>query len=160
MARLRLKPSTQLLALVVLALIFGTFAQIALPTRIPWREAWSDRVLTKALQAGIRLASTDQLRAILADGHLILFDARSLKDYEAGRIPGALPFPDTRRMEFYPDYEAVLTPDQPIVVYCSGRTCDESLRLCLFLLERGHSNVVLYLGGFSEWQAAGLDIER
>ncbi|MCS6770520.1 MAG: rhodanese-like domain-containing protein [Kiritimatiellae bacterium] len=160
MAICRLPLWQQMVWLAAATLGLGTAAQVFSPTRIPWRENWSDRVQTRALHAGLMLADTEQMRALLAEGSTIVFDARSLRDYEAGHIPGALPFPEARRFEYYPDYANLLPPDQRIVVYCSGRTCDESLRLGLFLREHGHTNLVLYLGGFSEWQAAGLDVAR
>lgn len=160
MAAGRCSPGAQALMLLAIALLLGTSAQFVSPTRIPWFEEWSSRVQTKALQAGLALAETDDVRGLLADGRTLLFDARPLKDYEAGRLPGALPFPDSRRVEYYPDYANLLTPEQRVVVYCSGKTCDESLQLAFFLRSQGHTNLVLYVGGYSAWQEAGGEIER
>ena len=42
-------PLAQAGALLALAALLGTFAQVALPTRIPWREDWSHFVQAKAL---------------------------------------------------------------------------------------------------------------
>ncbi len=156
----RWSPGAQVLLLLLAALVFGALAQTLSPTRIPWSESWSARVQTKALQAGLALAETEDIRAFIADGSALLFDARSIKDYDAGRLPGALPFPDSRRSEFYPDYADLLASGQRAVIYCSGQTCDESLQLCLFLLGHGHTNLVLYVGGIQAWQQAGGEIER
>lgn len=160
MAGGRCSLSAQALMLFAIALALGTTAQWVSPSRIPWREDWSSRVQTKALQAGLALAETEDVRALIADGTAILFDARPVKDYDAGRLPGALPFPDTRRVDFYPEYADLLTDAQRVVVYCSGKTCDESLQLAFFLRSHGHTNLVLYVGGFSAWQEAGGEIER
>lgn len=151
---------SQALALLLLSAALGTAAQFFSPRRIPWRENWSDRVQTKALQAGLALAGVDDVRRLLNEPDVLVFDARSLREYESGRIPGALPFPDIQREQYYADYADLLTPDHRALVYCSGRTCDESLRLSLFLVERGHTNVILFVGGFAEWTAAGLPLER
>lgn len=160
MAQGLLSPGRQLAVLAGLALALGTAAQVFSPTRIPWREAWSTRVQTKALQAGLALADTAEVQALSASGEALLLDARSAKDYDAGRIPGALSLPDSRRAEFYPLLAELLEPGQRLLVYCSGQTCDESLNLCLFLREQGHTNLILYLGGITAWKEAGLPIER
>jgi rhodanese-related sulfurtransferase len=156
----RLHPGAQVLILLTIALACGALAQTFSPRRIPWRENWSARVQTKALEAGLLIAETTDVRAMIESGTVLLFDARSIKDYDAGRLPGALPFPDARRAEFYPQYADLLAPDQRAVIYCSGRTCDESLQLALFLLGHGHTNLVLYVGGFQAWQQDGGEIEQ
>ncbi len=160
MAGGRCSPGAQALLLFGITLLLGTAAQFVSPARIPWREDWSSRVQTKALQAGLALAETEDVRALIAEGAALLFDARPVKDYDTGRLPGALPFPDTRRVEYYPEYADLLTESQRVVVYCSGKTCDESLQLAFFLRSHGHTNLVLYVGGFSAWQEAGGEIER
>ena len=53
----------------------------------------------------------------------------------------------------------MLTPEQPILVYCSGQACDESLLVSSNLLEQGFTNVSLFAGGMEEWLAAGHDLE-
>ena len=160
MARGPKTPAGQLTALLVLVLLLGTGAQWYSPTRIPWREQWSTHVQTKALKAGLTLADTAETRHLAATGAALLLDARSMKDYNAGRIPGALSFPDSKRTEFYPLLADLFTPDQRLLVYCSGQTCDESLQLCLYLRDMGHTNLILYVGGFSAWKEAGLPVER
>lgn len=160
MAGDRCSPGAQAIVLLALALALGTVAQVTSPARIPWFEDWSARVQTKALQAGLALAETDDVRRFIAEGSVLLFDARPMKDYDAGRLPGALPFPDSRRVEFYPDYADLLAPEQRVVVYCSGKTCDESLQLAFFLRSHGHTNLVLYVGGFTAWREAGGEIEQ
>ncbi len=160
MAAHPISPARQLAALLAAALALGTAAQLLSPSRIPWREAWSTRAQTRALKAGLVTADTPAARALAEGGAALVLDARRAADYYAGRIPGALSLPDARRAEAYPLLAEFLTPDQPILVYCSGRTCDESLDLCLYLREMGHTNLVLYLGGFAEWKEAGLPVEK
>lgn len=150
----------QIAALLAVAAGLGTGAQWFSPTRIPWREEWSTHVQTKALKAGLTLADTAETRHLAATGAALLLDARSMKDYDAGRIPGALSLPESKRTEFYPLLADLFTPDHRLLVYCSGQTCDESLQLCLFLREMGHTNLVLYVDGFTAWKEAGLPVER
>lgn len=160
MGAVRPRPFAQLVLLLLATLVLGSAAQLLSPNRIPWREDWSNRAQMKAEQAGIAVVDTEQARAIVDEGIALIFDARSQADYDAGHLPGALPFPDAKRAEFYPQYADILTPDQRTMVYCTGKTCDESLDLCLFLVEQGHTNIALYLGGFSDWQEAALPIAQ
>ncbi|MCO6401575.1 MAG: hypothetical protein J5I99_10160 [Verrucomicrobia bacterium] len=160
MPRLRTSPMAQAAWMLLVATALGTAAQWLSPTRIPWREAWSARAQTKATEAGIAIADTARTRALIDSGGILVFDARSASDYDAGHLPGALSFPDSQRIEKYPDYAGFLTPDQQTLIYCSGQTCDESLELCLFLKEQGHTNLVLYLGGYQDWTAAQLPISK
>ncbi|HMP76881.1 MAG TPA: rhodanese-like domain-containing protein [Kiritimatiellia bacterium] len=160
MAASRLNPAAQLAALALAAAVLGTLAQAFAPTRIPWREDWSAHVQTKALKLGLALAETADAQTLSASGHALLIDARGAKDYDAGRLPGALSLPDSQRTEIYPLFADLFTPGQTLLIYCSGKTCDESLNLCLFLREQGHTNLVLYVGGYHAWQEAGLPVER
>jgi rhodanese-related sulfurtransferase len=75
-------------------------------------------------------------------------------------LPGALSLPDAHRDEMYPLLAEMFSPSQRLLVYCSGQTCDESLQLSLYLRDHGHTNLVLYIGGIKEWEAAGGPVER
>ena len=60
------------------------------------------------------------------------------------------------------DFENVimlLTPEQPILTYCSGLECDESFELSLSLIEQGFTNIVLFAGGFNAWDGAGHKVQ-
>lgn len=156
----RPSPPAQALVLLGLAALLGTGAQLLPSTRIPWREDWSQFVQTKALKAGLPLVDVAETAALLdAKRHLVL-DARPLTDYDAGHLPGALSLPQAQLDTAYPQIAPLLTPAQPILVYCSGHECDESLHLSLYLREQGFTNVVLFVGGFSDWKADGRPIER
>ena len=144
----------QLGTLVALALTLGTLAQTVSPNRIPWHADWSRYVETKALAAGLTLATlADVQDMVRAQTHLLL-DARPVSDYDRGHLPGALSLPQTELDTFYPQIMPLLTPDQPVLVYCSGKECDESFLLSEFLRKQGHTNLSLFVGGYLAWQAA------
>ena len=46
----------------------------------------------------------------------------------------------------------LLTAHESLVLYCTGRECDESILLGVFLKDQGFTNVLIYAGGY-----AGLD---
>jgi rhodanese-related sulfurtransferase len=84
-----------------------------------------------------------------------VIDARESAEYAAGHIPGAINLPydevaaDTARLE------KLDTRGRPIVVYCGGGTCEQSLSLAYDLVAAGHTRVAVYVGGFPEWHEAG-----
>jgi rhodanese-related sulfurtransferase len=111
------------------------------------------------LKAGIALVALEDMKAIV-DAHThILIDARPMADYDAGRIPGSLSLPQTQMDEHIGNVLPLLSPEQPIVTYCSGKECDESFILTVELQKQGYTNIALYPGGFQEWQKAGLKVE-
>jgi len=59
----------------------------------------------------------------------------------------------------FQDVMILLTPDTPILTYCSGEECDESFQVSEFLREQGFTNVVLFAGGYTAWEAGGLPTE-
>ncbi len=136
------------------ALALGTAAQLVSPHRIPWRQDWSRYVESKALSAGLALANlSDVQRMVETQSHLLL-DARPLADYDRGHLPGALSLPQTELDTYYEQVLPLLTPEQPLLIYCSGHECDESFLLSIYLREQGFTNVALFVGGYATWTAA------
>ena len=140
--------------ILLVSLVAGTAANLASPARIKWVHDWSTYVEDEAEKNGIHVANIDQVRAIVEAGSHFIFDARPASDYAAGNIPGAFSLPAVDIEVQFEEYAPVLTPDQPILVYCSGKECDESLLLGTRFIEYGFTNVVLFVGGYAEWSQA------
>jgi rhodanese-related sulfurtransferase len=109
-----------------------------------------------------RIAEIDRVTdaaKIFYDDDTLFVDARSTEDYESGHIPGAVSFPvgqfDERIESFMNQYPL----DQPIVTYCSGRTCEDSHQLARLLMEAGFSEVRIFIDGFPGWQVEGYPID-
>ena len=49
---------------------------------------------------------------------------------------------------------------RPIVVYCSGGECELSMNLAKLMVENGKRKVLVYEGGFPEWQGAGMPVTK
>lgn len=146
-------------AILVVAICLGTLAQFFGPAPIPWVQDHSQSPSAKARAAGIGIVSLEQVRDLVSGGDFLILDARSARDFEAGRLPGAISFPNATRAESYYELAALLQPDQPLLVYCSGKTCDDALQLGLFLREQGSQKVLLFADGFHAWREAGLPVE-
>lgn len=144
--------------MVVAALAAGA-ANLVHPRKIAWVEDWAQYIEARALKAGFQLADTATARKIIEAKTHLVFDARPAADFKAGRLPGAVSLPyDAVGAEFQ-NVAVLLLGGQPILTYCSGLVCDESFLLTEFLRQQGHTNVVLYSGGYEEWTRAGLPVE-
>jgi rhodanese-related sulfurtransferase len=71
----------------------------------------------------------------------------------AKRIPGSINIssPDQCRK--------MLTPEDEIVVYCSGVACVSSMMAYKILVDDGFKNVRRYAGGLPDWEEAGYPLE-
>lgn len=94
-------------------------------------------------------------------GAALLVDAREAQEFAEGHIPGAVnvPYEDALRD---PTPLGKLDPGgRPIIVYCSGGTCESSLLLAQMLVrDFGQRRVLVYEGGFPEWAASGEPVDR
>ena len=103
--------------------------------------------------------SVFRAKEIFNKGNVLFVDARSSDNYDDGHIQGAISLPvgefDERIESFLNRY----SPDQPIVTYCSGRTCEDSHELAQFLTDAGYTNVRIFIEGFPGWESEGHPIE-
>ena len=99
--------------------------------------------------------SRDELRARLRKGSVLVLDVRPTDEYAAAHLPGAISIPVSeikRRLKEIPK-------SQDIVACCRGPYCVYSYEAIEILRPKGFRARRLD-GGFSEWLAAGLPIER
>ncbi len=147
-----------LLLLASLALA-GTVNAVS-PKGIQWfgREAFS--MESKAASQGIILIDLDRMRSIVDQGDWIILDARPESQYRQAHIPGALSVPRGEMAERLSELQSLLTPDQPVLVYCGGKTCDDSLAVAAFLKQQGLQEVGVFEGGMAVWSESGLPVEE
>lgn len=93
-------------------------------------------------------------------GAALIVDARDAEDYEAGHIPGAINLPYDEFAGHYEFLETLDTGGRPIITYCSGGTCETSMNLAFDLRSVGHSKVLVFLGGYPEWEDGGLPVDQ
>jgi rhodanese-related sulfurtransferase len=108
--------------------------------------------------------STDDVRAILANGSAVVLDSRKRAEYEAGHIAGArnaAPAPGSSTAEYIAAVERLVKGDKsaPLVLYCNGQYCRQGRQLSAQLVEAGFSNVKRYQLGIPVWRALGGPVE-
>lgn len=146
--------------LFVTAALCGAAVNFLRPSgKIKWVQDWGHYVEAKALEAGIGIATLEETRRIVESGQYVIFDARPKIEFDEGHIPGAVSFPYEEVDTEFLNVSIFLTPEQPILTYCSGETCEDSFQLSAFLKEQNYTNVYLFAGGINAWESAGHDVE-
>jgi rhodanese-related sulfurtransferase len=90
----------------------------------------------------------------------LVIDAREDWEYAEGHIPGAINLPYDEAVTDPVRLEALDNRGLPIVTYCGGGSCEQSLSLAWELYGFGHTPVAVYMGGFPEWVESGRPVER
>jgi rhodanese-related sulfurtransferase len=155
----RLPVAVQILVLLLVSILCGAATQLLLPHRVPWIGSWNDVVESGARKDGISLIDLAGAQDVVKTQYRVIFDARKLADYEKGHLPGAFALPHDDIDTYFQPLLPLLVADQPVMTYCAGKDCDEALELTRYLRRNGFTNVVLFLGGFEEWDGAGLPVE-
>lgn len=128
--------------------------------RLPLNYAWGDHVEQTAQAKGMATATLEEAKIIVDSFSHIVLDARKTSDFEAGHLPGAMSLPLTEFDAAFSGIAPLLTPEQPVMVYCSGKECDESIKLGETLIAAGYTNITLFAGGMIAWQEAGFEAQR
>lgn len=113
------------------------------------------QILLQDVKTRIREIDVSDLRQGAQDLGLLV-DTREPAEWDAGRIPGAVPVPrgilEGKIEQLAPDL------DQPIVLYCGSG--GRSALAAESLVRMGYRNVVSLAGGFGAWQEAGFPVQR
>jgi rhodanese-related sulfurtransferase len=92
-------------------------------------------------------------------GAAVILDARDAEEYREGHVPGALNLPYDQAATDPAALERLGASGRPIITYCGGGQCEVSLSLAHELIGNGFTRVAVYMGGFPEWQEAGLPVQ-
>lgn len=92
-------------------------------------------------------------------GDAVVVDARESAFYELGHIPGAVNLPRAGFRESYPAFREGRALDQRVIVYCAESACEDSTVVARALQRLGFTQVVVFPGGWEEWEAASMPTE-
>lgn len=123
--------------------------------RIPWAQDWSTYIEAKAFKAGIPVIFLLGVQEAIDEAGTYILDARNAEAYEEGHLPSALSLPIEDADIKIGDYVQLLTFTTPLVVYCDGADCTDSLELAIKLRGYGFEDIHLYPGGYAEWVEYG-----
>jgi len=161
---------TQAFYVFVLAAVIGLVANLFHPKAIAW--SWVRPVHLTAQDSlfavelpvlGIKPSHTDSIAqpkmisrealVNLINRRMVqLIDARTLAEYAAGHIAGAIALP-FEQLQPYQEQLAALPRNRWLVTYCDGPPCDQSHLLAQLLLQQGYRYVAVYDAGVNDWIA-------
>ena len=127
-----------------------------------WDEAQGvvmARAKNDVVVGGLEIDDVKTAKQIYDSGTALFVDVRSREDYDDGHIKGAVSFPVGRFDAFIDAFKDQYSTDSIIIIYCSGRTCDDSHELAQLLFEQGYTTVSVFIDGYPGWEAEGYPIE-
>jgi len=104
----------------------------------------------------------EQFQACVAGKKILILDARPELFHRIGHVPGSIALPRDEFEIYYKKHQAEMEKDkgQPLVIYCSGGSCEDSGLVSETLRKLGYTNVGIFRGGWDEWTHAGLPEEK
>lgn len=140
--------------------IIGTLNNAFSSRSIPLAGEWDKRYGVPS-PGGIHAPTSGNVEIALREAHLLFrkgalfLDARPEAAFFERHIPGALSFSVQHRDQTLLTLIESRRPSTALVAYCQGMECDEAHLAARELREMGLTNVMVFAGGFEEWEAAG-----
>ena len=96
----------------------------------------------------------EEMKKVVEKGEAIILDARPELFHRLGHIPSALSLPRDEFEEGYKAIKEILEADKnrQLVIYCANDTCKDAELVCEALKKLGYTRILIYVGGWSEWQ--------
>lgn len=148
--------SRKTLYILLVSTAFAFFYNAVSPNGIPLfpQEPKTEKVVsfsdTTFDTATIKLIDAETALKYFNEENVVFIDGRDKWDYSEGHIPGAINLPEYKIDELGEDI-AQLDKNANYIVYCSGEDCDASKRLAAVLMKLGFAHILVYSGGFDEW---------
>lgn len=109
---------------------------------------------------GREINDVEVMAKVLERRDCTVVDVRVKAVFDQGRLPGAISLPLAEFDRVVGSFFVEHPPETCVVLYCSGRECLDSHRFAERLVEFGYANVRVFSGGFADWKAKGLKIEK
>jgi len=93
-------------------------------------------------------------------GEAIFLDARPEEAYKKGHIKNAMNISYTLPIKKKFEIISSIPKDVPLIAYCDGAECNASEGLAIELAQLGYTRVMIFFGGWNEWQKARYPVEK
>ena len=146
----------------VLGILTNSLRRAPLPMVYEKPEARMLRSISSAAEPTTLEPETLEFKAVLQawkESAAVFVDAREPAFFEEGHIPRSINLPRDAVLQARTTGE-LADKSRPVVVYCSGEDCEDSKLVAKGLLAMGHSKVSVYAGGWEEWAALRLPVEK
>lgn len=125
--------------------------------------SWSGAVQPPALTPGaLRLPlplGLMQVKELFDRGEGYILDARDIATFATGHLKGARSFPLGEFEARLPEFRKQVPKTMPLVIYCNGYGCHDSMELGKRLIAAGYWEIFVFEGGYPEWRDAGYPVE-
>ncbi|MES2572053.1 MAG: rhodanese-like domain-containing protein [Verrucomicrobiota bacterium] len=131
-----------------------------------WRyQSAAERVLNSPRQDSrkppVNVVTLEEVISLISrPEEVLVLDARPRIFYDLGHLPGAR---NLSREQFEIDLASLETilrvPGRNLLIYCSDISCEDGAHVAAALQERGMGPLLLFPGGFAEWEAAARPVE-
>jgi rhodanese-related sulfurtransferase len=118
----------------------------------------------QAWKPGITVIEIDTAQTLVEHRAALVLDARPDLFFEFGHLPGAL---NLSKKNFAEDYKKSLPKiteaeavGVPLLLYCAHEHCKDASEVARELEKKGHRVILIYEGGYDEWERLGLKIEK
>lgn len=100
-----------------------------------------------------KVVNYNQVLKIIKNNNFLIIDARSIDDYQKGKIGNAINiFPYNENENEYFQQIMSLPRDKRFLIYCTGGNCDLSHHLAKDMSNFGYVNIFIYEGGWEDWE--------
>jgi len=138
--------------------------------------AWNHRLLRDAYTGKYAIAKTPpeistttgaemmpvglmQVKDLFDRKEAVFVDARENSVFSQAHIANALSLPLANVDSALPMFQQKVPYSSILILYCSGYGCHDSKDLGKKLQTKGYQQILIFEGGFPEWQSAGFPIE-
>ena len=142
-----------LIFIILLSVLSGVIYNLFSKNRIPF--------LYKPIkiEAG-KIISLTEAYSLYKEGNAIFIDTRTEEEYSASHIKGAINVPSHSSMDEFVLLTERFPPDQLMITYCDGMECSSSERFAGILMQIGFTRVLIFYGGWQEWEGNGYPIGK
>jgi len=118
-----------------------------------------NKPVSSAATPNIEMISLEKAKGLYELQGALFVDARHDFEYKMGHIHGAINIAlkeiDAHRIRL-----ENIPKEKMLIVYCDGAECNSSIELALKLMELKFTNVKVFFGGWQEWKANNLPIDK
>lgn len=112
------------------------------------------------IPVSFEIQTVSEAKEIYDAGKTLFVDARDSEVYKEGHVKGAVSLPVDYFHSTGQSFLEKYPPATAMIVYCSGRECDDSHTLSGYLKDLGYANVRIMIDGYPGWEKGGYPVEK
>jgi len=162
------KISVEIVIIILIAIVAGFARNYFNPKGIALFGQWEKKkgavsALSKdmpAIPVSFEIQTVSEAKEIHDGGKTLFVDARDSEAYKEGHVKGAVSLPVDYFYSTGQPFLGKYPTATAMIVYCSGRECDDSHTLAGYLKDLGYTNVRIMIDGYPGWEKGGYPVEK